>query len=37
MKENKKVEIENEVFSKSKSPMKWLIMILASLALVIIF
>lgn len=35
MKENKKVDIENEVISKSNSPMKWLIMLLASLALVI--
>ena len=35
MKENRKVEIENEVFGKSNSPMKWLIMVLASLALVI--
>ncbi len=36
MKETKKVEIENEVIRKSNSPMKWLIMVLASLALVII-
>jgi len=37
MKENQKVVIENEVFIKSNSPMKWFIMVLASLALVIIF
>jgi hypothetical protein len=37
MKENKKIEIENEVISKSNSPMKWIIMLLASLALVKIY
>jgi len=34
MKENKIPDIENDVNSKSSSPMKWLIMILSSLALV---
>lgn len=34
MKETKKIEFENEVISKSNSPMKWFIMVLASLALV---
>jgi hypothetical protein len=34
MKENLKNEVENEVLCKSKSPMKWLILALASMALV---
>ncbi len=34
MKENTKIDIENDVICKSKSPMKWLIIVLASLALV---
>lgn len=37
MKETKKTDFENEVFQKSNSPMKWIVMILASLALVLNF
>ena len=34
MKEDEKFEYENDVISKPKSPLKWLIMLLASLSLV---
>lgn len=37
MKDFTKIDIENEVISKSNSSMKWYIMILSSLALVIYF
>ena len=34
MKEDDKFEIENDVISKPKSPLKWVILLLASLSLV---
>lgn len=34
MKENENYESENDVISKPKSPLKWLIMLLASFSLV---
>lgn len=34
MKDNENYESENDVISKPKSPLKWVIMLLASLSLV---
>lgn len=34
MKENENYELESDVISKPKSPLKWVIMVLASLSLV---